>query len=262
MSVNQTDLASNEYDEWSRYYDKGNNEIQSIIEQVGGVPWLGKRVLEIGCGTGRFTEKILPEVASLVAVDIDDERLKILNQKIKLNAWGNKCKVLCGELYEVISEIEIETFDCVLFTWSWRFVHQQGKSDMVYGAMKKKLAPEFSIISTMTLGGQWEDTIDLIVGTKEENREISLNRIAMEYLIGLFRTENLVFFDFMQTNYFEFPDKATAHRFVFEMSGVAKSEYERIGESVNLFADNKGVVRFSDEIQCLFARSVNWRMPQ
>jgi ubiquinone/menaquinone biosynthesis C-methylase UbiE len=262
MSLNQVELASNEYDEWSHYYDKSNNEIQSIVKQVGGVPWLGKRVLEIGCGTGRFTEKILSDVASLSAVDIDNDRLEILRKKVKTNGWENKCKVLLGELYEIEQELESDKFDCVLFTWSWRFIHQQGKADKVYGTMRKLLAPEFSILSTMTIGGEWEGVIDLIVGTKEENREINLNKAAMKYLVELFKTEKLHFRDFVQKNYFEFSDKVTAQKLAFEMSGLNLSEYERIGNILSGFVGIDGKVCISDEIQCLFAESENWRMPQ
>jgi ubiquinone/menaquinone biosynthesis C-methylase UbiE len=261
MPVNQTDLASNEYDDWSCYYDKCNNEIKSIVKQIGSVPWLGKRVLEIGCGTGRFTEKILPDVAELTAVDVDNNRLKILKKKVKSNGWKKKCRVFWGELYEVAHEIENKKFDCVLFSWSWRFIHQQGKADRVYKVLKKMLAEEFSILSTMTIGGEWENTIDLIVGTKEENREVTLNRMAMNYLIGLFEAENLCFSDFKQINYFEFPDKVTAQKYAFKMSGVNISEYERIGEILSKFIESSGRVRLSDEIKCLFATSANWKMP-
>ena len=262
MSVNQIDLTSKNYDEWSYYYDKPNNEIQSIVKKIGGIPWLGKRVLEIGCGTGRFTEKILPDVAELIAVDIDNSSLEILRKKLKLNGWKNKCKLFCGELYEVMQEFENEKFDIVLFTWSWRFIHQQGKADRVFDAVKKLLAQEFSILSTMTIGGEWENMIDLIVGTKEEEREVNLNLIAIKYLITLFEVEKLYISNFTQTNFFEFPDKVTVQKYAFEMSGVNIAEYERVGEIVGAFADNEGVIRLSDEIQCLFAKSSDWRMPQ
>jgi len=260
MSVNQVDLVSNEYETWSCYCDKINNEIKSIKKQIGGIPWLGKRVLEIGCGTGRFSEKILPDVEKLVAIDIDDSRLEVFRKKIKVNNWEGKCKVLCGELYDLLHELKNEKFDCVLFIWSWRFIYQQGKADKVYNAMKELLASDFSILSTMTIGGEWEDTIDSIVGTKEENREVNQNRIAMKYLMNLFERENLCFLNFIQINYFEFPDKTTAQKFVLEIAGVGLSEQERVGNELNKFIKNNGKVRLSDEIQCLFARKGKWKI--
>ena len=260
MSVNQVDLTSNQYDEWSRYYDLSNNEIDSIVKKLGGAPWLGKRVLEIGCGTGRFTEKILADVAELVAVDIDDNRLSILKQKIKRNGFESKSEVFLGELYEVVRVLEGRQFDCILFTWSWRFIHQQGKSDRVFNTVKKLLAPSFAILSTMTVGGEWEDTIDLIVGTKESDREINLNKTANKNLVELFEKEKLEILDFLQVNHFKFPNISIATNFALEMSGVALSEKERVDMIVRKFINCDGIVQISDKIQCLFARSANWRM--
>jgi|GEM_PF-1462138 len=255
-SVNQVDLGSSDYNEWSSYYDKSNNEIRSIIESLKETPWLNKRVLEVGCGTGRFTEKIISQVSTLTAVDIDSGHLDILKKKAASSEWGSKCKIILGELYDLAeNELSDEKFDCVLFTWSWRFIYQQGKADRVYKAVKKLLAPSASILSTMTIGGQWEDAIDRIVGTRESDREINMNRAANQYLIDILKKDGFCNTDFIQTNYFEFPSMDVAQRLALEMSGVGDERKEKVMQILSGNIGGDGKVRFSDVIQCIYAKS-------
>jgi len=68
------------------------------------------RVLEIGAGTGRFTLEIAPHVQEVVAVDIAENMLDIMKEKIKNQNIAN-IQTFCGDFLD----LELEgSFDLIV----------------------------------------------------------------------------------------------------------------------------------------------------
>ncbi|MDY6780190.1 MAG: class I SAM-dependent methyltransferase, partial [Halobacteria archaeon] len=73
----QEDETAEEYDEWrfsrgGRLVDQGEKE--SLFEILGDVD--GKSVLELACGTGRFTVELVERGAEVTGVDISEPMLR------------------------------------------------------------------------------------------------------------------------------------------------------------------------------------------
>ena len=75
---------------WSRFpdtYDKkmeyvvGKELRDAIIQELNCLPELGELV-ELGCGTGIFTETIVPKTKSMVATDLSDSLLAMTRTRI------------------------------------------------------------------------------------------------------------------------------------------------------------------------------------
>ncbi len=81
---------------WSRFsetYDKkmeyvvGKELISEIIQELNRLPELGELV-EFGCGTGIYTETIVPKTKSMFATDLSDSLLSVARKRM-----GNHPKV-------------------------------------------------------------------------------------------------------------------------------------------------------------------------
>jgi len=78
---------------WSRFsetYDQnqeyvvGKDFIKEIGKELSKLPKLGKTV-ELGCGTGVYTELILPKTTQLVATDLSNELLILARKRLRNN---------------------------------------------------------------------------------------------------------------------------------------------------------------------------------
>lgn len=100
-----------------QYMGYGSNEgmeelLRPIIDNVEETI-IGKRILEIACGTGNWTEVLAKRAASVVAVDISPSALAIA--RLKLSGYGNVA-FMQGDAYDP-SNIE-GSFE-VLFAADW-----------------------------------------------------------------------------------------------------------------------------------------------
>lgn len=74
------------YDEWAEVYDRDENptrdlNFKAIREE--SLKLTGKKVLEIGCGTGLNTEYFTQNAAKVVAVDFSEKMLEIARQRVE-----------------------------------------------------------------------------------------------------------------------------------------------------------------------------------
>jgi malonyl-CoA O-methyltransferase len=66
------------YNDWAETYDSNVNPTRDLAATVlrnAGLPILGKRVIEVGCGTGRNTAWLAKQSESIVACDFSDAML-------------------------------------------------------------------------------------------------------------------------------------------------------------------------------------------
>jgi len=102
--------------EWVRLdltpYDRINFHLHMKLlqEHIGE----GKKVLDAGCGAGRFSIEIARAGSEVTLFDISDEQLRIAEEKIKESGLTSKIdKIVRGDLRE-LSSFEDNTFDTVV----------------------------------------------------------------------------------------------------------------------------------------------------
>jgi ubiquinone/menaquinone biosynthesis C-methylase UbiE len=71
------DLAAGEYDQKENYLD--SFEKNSVLPLLGD--WVGKKVLDVGAGTGRLALRLAQHGAFVTALDLSGEMLKVLAHK-------------------------------------------------------------------------------------------------------------------------------------------------------------------------------------
>lgn len=120
------DLYASSYDENLMYlnsFEKG-----SLEKLLGSIK--GKRVLDIGCGTGRIIQMLRDAGAKIVALDISEEMIKAVGQKFP----SVECVV--GDSDEM--PFEDESFDLVLgLFWIVHLGDLRASFDEVYRVLKK-----------------------------------------------------------------------------------------------------------------------------
>ena len=84
-------------------------------EQSAALPHVaGKRILEIGCGTGYLLERLASPAGSVVGLDISQGMLR--EARKRLSREDKKVHLIQGSYYDI--PFEKESFDCVLATFA------------------------------------------------------------------------------------------------------------------------------------------------
>lgn len=136
------------YAEWAKHYDPHQEEIQILSRH--GISFEGKKVLEIGSGTGRFTERVLPLCAEIVCVDPDKNALSVLEN----NLSDYKLTTICGTLNTV--SVPRGYFDYVVFSWSIYLVEDIEKNLKLSLDL---LAQDGCLIVLQANSGEYEEEI-------------------------------------------------------------------------------------------------------
>lgn len=102
------DYIAQGFNEEDAFRKSGENNTKWIREFINkhGVDWMGKRVVELGCGAGRMTEFIAKDATHVQAVDISAEMLKRLHKRL---GYQQNIETLCIiRDYSVISDLSID----------------------------------------------------------------------------------------------------------------------------------------------------------
>lgn len=95
------------YDFYNQHTLRGqNDDIAYYIKQIK--KYHSKKILVVGAGTGRVAIP-LSEIAEVVALDFDQERLTILNEK------NNKIRTICVDFIDYITQ---EKYDMIILPYS------------------------------------------------------------------------------------------------------------------------------------------------
>jgi len=113
-----TDVAQ-EYDD--KRFSRGGRlidrrEKEAVLDAIGPVE--GKDVLEIACGTGRFTVMLAERGANVVGLDISAEMLSEAREKARARGVGDAVEFLRGDAGRL--PFEDDEFDAVV---AMRFFH-------------------------------------------------------------------------------------------------------------------------------------------
>ena len=80
-----------------------------------GVDFRGSRVLDVGCGDGRVAFRIADRAASVVGIDVDEERIETAREETPA-AVADRVEFRAASVVEL--EDPPSSFDLVFFTWS------------------------------------------------------------------------------------------------------------------------------------------------
>lgn len=92
--------------------DRERNEI-TALRQI--TEWRGKRILEIGCGSGRLTRRIAKLGAHIEAIDPDPNLINSARQTLP-QSFASRVHFNVGKSSRL--EYPKCSFDLVLFSWS------------------------------------------------------------------------------------------------------------------------------------------------
>ncbi|WP_374030061.1 methyltransferase domain-containing protein [Bdellovibrio bacteriovorus] len=102
------------YNAWSKFYDQYPNPTVAMDELSFANYWqnLGnKNVLEIGCGTGRNTEKLAAKGNHILGVDVSEGMLQVAREKFPPE--DNRVKLVHGD-FMTLTEFPGAPFDAVV----------------------------------------------------------------------------------------------------------------------------------------------------
>ena len=257
-----------EYDLWSRNYDPENREISEInrvLQEYCGIvsPWKGMRVLEIGCGTGRFTKRIIDDVLYVDAIDPDMDRIDVFNKYLNSMNLEKKCSTMSGTLGDFLEICGQETkYDLIVFSWSWAFIPDEQKEKNILGALAL-LEENGVIISTMVEAGQYEEIAYSICSQKNKSYINSLERnaIANEKLRKLLIEKHVFLAETIIDTYFQFDDynimKNTMYSSLSDEEAVSMSDVDSYFDNNPIIVDEKvGKFLISDVVRCIVIKQL------
>lgn len=92
--------------------DPEKNEVHALKAMT---TWRGKRVLEIGCGNGRLTQRLANLGAQVDAIDANKELIATAKKELPARL-AERVKFKVGSALEL--KYPKPTFDIVVFAWS------------------------------------------------------------------------------------------------------------------------------------------------
>jgi ubiquinone/menaquinone biosynthesis C-methylase UbiE len=107
--------TAEQYDAMAQTYAPSNaiNVANALYERPATKAMLGavggRRVLEIGCGSGELTSWLLDEGAQVTAFDVSEQMLAIARQKL-----GERAKLFRADLHDGLGFCEDESVDIVI----------------------------------------------------------------------------------------------------------------------------------------------------
>ena len=256
------------YDSWSQYYDPENREITEInrvLRDYCGIvfPWEKMCVLEIGCGTGRFTKKIIKDAAHIDAIDPDRDRIDVLKNYLSSMRLDDKCSTIIGTFSEFLKDYNYENkYDLIIFSWSWAFIPDKEKEENILGALKM-LKKDGVIISTMVEAGQYEEVSINICSRKNNNFVNSLERnaIANEKLRKILLGKHVFVSETIIDTYFQFDDYISMKNIVYkslpEEENISEEDVNTYFHEKSFAADKEtGKFTLSDIVRCIVIKQV------
>ncbi|HSG18477.1 MAG TPA: class I SAM-dependent methyltransferase [Anaerolineae bacterium] len=96
-------------------FDPERNEIDALLEFVGDLA--GKRVLEIGAGTGRLTWRYASRAGKVVAIDPNPKRIARAQNDIPKELHG-RVVMLETTLEDYQRDAQAPLFDVALMSWA------------------------------------------------------------------------------------------------------------------------------------------------
>jgi malonyl-CoA O-methyltransferase len=132
------------YSLWSEEYDRQEKwnplmllEKRPLLKMIGNVK--NKKILDVGCGTGRITVRLLRRGAIVCGIDITKAMLE--KAKKKVLKFKNRCELKLGSAYQIpYPDAEFDVVVCSLV------ISHLKNLDKVVGEMARVLKPNGEIV--------------------------------------------------------------------------------------------------------------------
>lgn len=227
------------YDAWCNHYDHSEEEMKTVHRYIS---FFQKDILEIGCGTGRFTQKMLSDdPTSIIAIDNSPESLEIA--KIKIT--DKRVSFVCMDAYEYHSFFNRQqTFDYVVFSWS---LHKLKHIASVLGNYKRLLNPNGALIILSPITSDYDYFMRCVRYNNNEE-----NQIINQLIDFLYNQSNSII-DYIKTSFlFSDVHEAFSKNSFFwiykDGSELKKDEIDRIYYELNRHLNSDGSVEITDKV--------------
>lgn len=246
MSYEVSKSWSESYESWSKCYDYIGKEMK-VLNEVSN--WSGAKVLEIGCGTGRFTEKIINVASKIVSIDPDSESIKILKEKLESMDHKEKVEVYSSRLKDMSFN---EKFDIVIFSWC---IYELENLDSLTRIASSLLETNGIIIATQVIGGEYEETMARFY--KDDTIEI-YNRASKNFMKILTDMSYKVNVQLINSDFaFSSPQEAYDLSVFF----LKNEEFDDVKQKLlyDLFCNyhkEDNIVRMTDVVKCIYAKKL------
>lgn len=155
------------YAKWCACYDPMCLEIEMLKQYCD---FRNSSILDIGCGTGRFMFRVLPDVKCAVGVDIDSRSIAVLRRQLesKYSEYQSKVKLECCNIAQFSAQPD--SFDFVFFTWSFYALNRE---EMIASLHKinSMLRKNGKMIILQPTGGEFEKVMRLFFAEHEDMDE-------------------------------------------------------------------------------------------
>lgn len=247
------------YDAWVDCYDPNHIELSTIQKYV---QLIGKRVLDIGCGTGRFFFKALSLAGSVIGVDPDEKAIDGLQKKLEKRPAELKSKAMTiNKPIEECTPQDLGSVDVAVFSWSFYALDQE-QLLRTARLLRDVLQQDGYVVILQPVGGVFEEKImRRFFDSNEDMEEYKMaianlnnilpwffNRITLERISSEFCTSDLHFL--------------TEALQMFARTEGGKEDTNDITEEAVLsvsskYRDTMGVFRFSDEVDMYVLKKRN-----
>ena len=100
--------------------------------------WVGKRVLEIGCGIGTDTMSFARNGADVTAVDLSEKSLEVARQRAVVYGVRNRVRFFLGNSEELSKFVPPEPYDLI---YSFGVIHHTPHPERVLGQLSRYAKP-------------------------------------------------------------------------------------------------------------------------
>lgn len=155
------------YSRWCDYYDFENIEIQTIAKHVDVI---GKDIIDIGCGTGRFLFRILSYVKSAIGIDNDESSITVLNNLLwqRFKSYVLQTTIICSNIEDV--QIPSESIDIAFFSWSLYALNKEQMNQAIRKVFDM-LRANGKLIILQPIGGEFETVMRQFFKEHEDEDE-------------------------------------------------------------------------------------------
>lgn len=142
------------------YADKDYGGDLEVLEAYAG-PLKGKRLLEIGAGTGNHTLRLAPKVAALACLEIDPDFSEVLADKLATAALPNVTRYACR-----LQELPAKEFDAAAAFFHVLNYIGPGEMETFLASLAARLRPGAPVVADL-----WNGAAALQDPPREERRE-------------------------------------------------------------------------------------------
>jgi ubiquinone/menaquinone biosynthesis C-methylase UbiE len=232
------------YNDWARCYDIRGIEINKILSLVD---LRNKKIIDIGCGTGRMSFNFAPYCEKLVGIDHDKKMIDFANS---INIFENVFfKYINGN---ELSQYYHKEFNIAFFSWSFNYFSNPID---ILSEVDKVLTDKKVEIITYTTNGEFEILMRKIYGKELHSENNYL--LAKKY----FEANSFEIYEEYIEGFFSFgtiDEAIDKNKFLIEINSNSSQDYlEKLGEfrkKISKYCDKYGNIEIKDKVKLMIVR--------